>query len=308
MVVSNTTPFSVETNRWYVGIFNSAETNVPFSVEACASGSYPTLIVLTNGDPYAASLTVNTNFLAPPGPPQWFFFEFQITNSVDAVLFELYNMNGPGDLVLQRDVPPTMAPYFAGSFEPGTEPEQIVVRATSTVPDLQGNWFLGIINNAPSNSLAYTIRATLPDANDLLLSALPLVMTNQVFETNWLIISWNAVVGDRYAVTNSTGFAINVIATTPVGAVKVPYPPSNYTVTPVSSPVPPRPVLTIARAGTNQVALLWPTNFTGFNLQSSPTLKPTAWNTYTGQPTTITTNWQVLQPILTGPTFYRLSQ
>ena len=169
---------------------------MPFVVQACVSNNYPTIITLTNGLDYVASSSVNTNYLAPPGPPQWFFFRCQITNYVDAVLFELYGLSGPADLVLQRDVPPTMAPYFAGSFEPGTQPEQIVVRASNLVPDLQGDWFLGIINNQPSNSLSYTIRATLPDGNDLLLSALPLVATNQVFETNWMIISWNAVAGD----------------------------------------------------------------------------------------------------------------
>src|SRR5216684_506779 len=35
MVVTNTTPFPIQANRWYVGVFSSASTSVPFTVEAC---------------------------------------------------------------------------------------------------------------------------------------------------------------------------------------------------------------------------------------------------------------------------------
>ena len=56
-----------------------------------------------------------------------------------------YNLSGNGDLVLQRDVPPGQAPYFAGSFEPDTTPEQIVLRPSFGLPDLRGRWFLGRI-------------------------------------------------------------------------------------------------------------------------------------------------------------------
>src|SRR5439155_19264888 len=134
LVVSNSTPFPVQTNRWYVGVFNSAPTKVPFTVQACFSTNYPTLIPLTNGIPYVAGPT--NQFLAPPGPPRGFFFEFSITNYADAVLFELYNLPGDADLVLQKDVPPGQAPYFDGSFRTGLTHEHIVVRANLENPDL----------------------------------------------------------------------------------------------------------------------------------------------------------------------------
>ena len=126
LVVTNSTPFPIQTNRWYVGIFNSAPTNVPFSVTACYSTNYPAIIPLTNAVPYVADLT--NLYVAPPGPPRGFFFEFSITNFVDALLFELYGLSGDADLVLQKDVPPGQWPYFDGSFRLGTSPEQIVVR------------------------------------------------------------------------------------------------------------------------------------------------------------------------------------
>ena len=115
MLVTNTTPFPIQTNRWYVGVFNTTATNVPSSVQACAPPNLPVIIPLTNGIPFVVPSTTSP-FAAPPGPPQWFFFDFHVTNSVSGILFELYNLSGDADLVLQQDVPPTMAPYFDGSF------------------------------------------------------------------------------------------------------------------------------------------------------------------------------------------------
>src|SRR5262249_3216267 len=87
MVVTNTTPFPLQTNRWYVGIFNTTATNVPFTIQACVVSNYPVFIPLTNDVPYVAALT--NQYVAPPGPPRWFFYEFSVTNFVNAILFEL---------------------------------------------------------------------------------------------------------------------------------------------------------------------------------------------------------------------------
>ena len=99
------------------------------------------------------------------------------------VLFELYNLSGDADLVLQREVPPTMAPYFDTSFFTGTAPEQIVVRtspelpANSYVPDLRGHWYLGVYNNGPVN-VTYTIRASIAGRGGT-------ASTGTVYLTNW---------------------------------------------------------------------------------------------------------------------------
>ena len=115
MLLTNSTPFPIQTNRWYVGVFNTTATNVTFAAQACVNPDSPMIIPLTNGVPFVVPAT-NSLFAAPPGPPQKFFFDFFIGNAVPGVLFELYNLSGDADLVLQREVPPTMAPYFDGSF------------------------------------------------------------------------------------------------------------------------------------------------------------------------------------------------
>jgi len=68
------------------------------------------------------------------------------------VCFELYHLSGDADLVLQREVPPGMAPYFDESFRVGRETEQIVVRTSYEVPDLRGKWYLGSITTKPRTS------------------------------------------------------------------------------------------------------------------------------------------------------------
>src|ERR1039457_5974558 len=180
MLVTNTTPFPIETNRWYLGVFNTGPTNVSFSVEACSAPLYPVIIPLTNGIPFVVSST-NSPFAAPPGPPQLVFFDFVITNSAPGVLFELYNLSGNADLILQQAVPPTMAPYFDTRFFTGTNPEQIVVRsspglpASYSVPALRGTGDRGMDNHVPG-TCANTILATLPNSRGLLGSTQPLRM------------------------------------------------------------------------------------------------------------------------------------
>jgi subtilisin-like proprotein convertase family protein len=201
MLVTNTTPFPIQTNRWYIGLFSQADTAVPFQVEACASPAYPTIVPLTNAVPFVANFT--NPFVAPPGPPRQFFFQFQITNEVDAFLFELYHLSGNANLVLQRDGPPTMAPYYAGSFEPGTNWQQIVVRVSPDVPSLVGNWYVGIYNNETTN-VSYSLRAAV-SSNGTLLSVLepPVPTVSALGNVPGAVLSWYSVAGEYYEVDST---------------------------------------------------------------------------------------------------------
>ena len=275
MVLTNSTPFPIQTNRWYVGVFNTTATNVSFAVQACVSGDYPTIIPLTNDVPFVVPLP-GSPFAAPPGPPQRVFFDFLITGDVPGVLFELYNLSGDADLVLQRNVPPAMAPYFDGSFAVGTTPEQIVVRTSPEVPDLRGHWYLGVYNNQASN-VAYTIRAVLPNRDGLLLSAQPQQMASTPLNPpHGLLLSWNSVEGERYIV-QYTGSIVTPISWTNIGFVMATTPLTTFEVLPVPSGrayyrvvqvYAAQPRLNIDLWTGNQVRLSWSTAFPGFTLQS----------------------------------------
>src|SRR5262249_22211092 len=67
MVVTNSTPFPLQTNRWYVGVFNTTDGNVPFTVQACYNTNYPQIVPLTDGVPIVAGLA--SPLVALPGPP-----------------------------------------------------------------------------------------------------------------------------------------------------------------------------------------------------------------------------------------------
>ena len=280
MLVTNTTPFPIQTNRWYVGVFNTSTTNVFFSAQACMTAPYPVIIPLTNGIPYIVA-TTNSPFVAPPGPPQSFFFDFLLIPQAPGVLFELYNLSGNADLVLQQDVPPTMPPYFFKSDFEGTTPQQIVLRtdagqpASVFVPDLRGHWYLGIYNNG-TNKLTYTIRATLPDSDLLLSSGQPLRMSLSLMAPpHGVLLNWNSVVGERYFVQFTPSIAAPitwtnlglVVASTPLTTFEVlPVPPNGgfFRVIQVYSP---QPILHIESVPTNSVRLYWSVVYQGYALQ-----------------------------------------
>jgi hypothetical protein len=149
-----------------------------------------TVISLTNGVP--------VNFSTGAG--QTNFFSFDITQTNAAVLFELYNLNGNGDLTVQRGALPLSAPYFTNSANTGTNFEQIVLRTNGTLTDLNAvSWFLGVPNQTGS-SISYTIRATVP-TNGILISGQPInATTTPVGGTN-VIINWGpAVIGEKYEI------------------------------------------------------------------------------------------------------------
>lgn len=227
VVLTNSTPWQLRRGRWYAGVFNTASTNVPFTIQACYSpppalppylrfpqdvdtNSYPILITLTNAEPF--------HFVAPPGQPLWYYFVFPVTNHPSGLLFELYNLTGDADLVLQRHLPPVMDTYLAGSYRLGRTPEQIVVRRGLEIPDLHGtNWFLGVPNN-DTNPVAFTIRAITNDVFGMLVSARPIRLAMAPPQPpapplagHGPLIEWNAVEGEHYQVLVATNLVPPVV-------------------------------------------------------------------------------------------------
>ena len=314
MVVTNTTPFPIQTNTWYVGVFNQADTPVPFSVQACVNLAYPALVPLTNGVPFIADLT--NAFVAPPGPPRQFFFQFQVTNAVDSILFEMYNLSGDADLVLQKDVPPTMAPYYAGSFQPGTNWEQIVVRVSPQVPSLVGNWYVGIYNNE-TNDVAYTLRGIVSSGGLLQSIQEPPVPTVTPLAAGaGVLISWYSVVGEYYQVQFTPSGTIDwqpvpgglIVATTPLTTFVVSGAAgtlNQYRIVHISSLTPPLAPLQIQLWTNNQVRISWSSTVVGGILQyaDSP-LGP--WFNASLPVTLVGAQYVVFDVIGAIPRYYRL--
>lgn len=274
MLVTNSTPFPIMSNRWwYVGVFNSRETNVPFDIEYCVSldTNLPIFIPIEFNNP-------RPWFEFAQGPSRRTFFEINVTNTVSALLFELYDMDGDGDLVLQRDVPPVMAPYLRGSFAAGMADEQIVLRPSFDMPDLRGRYYLGVINNE-QGPLSYSIRVGTTNGAGLLISGQPIVARISPTPNRGPLITWNAVEGERYYVQFATSVRnpnwtnlATITATTRLASYQVPNRTTGlgfYRIaqTPsTASPVIP-PVVDVQLFGTDQIRISWPSDYGNFRLQ-----------------------------------------
>jgi hypothetical protein len=197
---------------------------------------------------------------------------------VNSILFELYGMSGNADLVLQRDLPPTQAPYLRGSFREDRTPEQIVVRPDIENRDLRGQWYLGIYNRETTN-LTYTVRAAVPDTNGMLMSGQPVqAVVARMAPPAGLRVRWNAVEGEAYVVEfspriiNPTWTAISppIIATSPFPAIEVPVQGTGsgfYRVVPIARASVPAVPLDIQLVSPTMIRLAWPVNYIGYRLQ-----------------------------------------
>ena len=107
---------------------------------------------LSNGVPFNATQAGN----ALPR-----YFSYDVSSNATAVSFQLLNLNGNLDLVARASTPfPTLASFDYGSFNPGTNDEDILVFTNSTPVALApGRWYLGVFNADPTN-VTYTILAT----------------------------------------------------------------------------------------------------------------------------------------------------
>ena len=171
---------------YYVGISNPGPASVTFGYEVDFN-----VTPLTNGIPV-------TSIMDPNSVPR--YFSYDVTSNETAVSFALTNLNGNVNLVARRGVPfPAPTNYAFGSFNPGTNDEDIIIFTnTDNVALSPGRWYLGVFN-ADTIPVAYTIVVT-----DLT-NALPSIITlfNMVPYTNSNSGVGNTVDYYRYVVTTN---------------------------------------------------------------------------------------------------------
>ncbi|HWY74666.1 MAG TPA: LamG-like jellyroll fold domain-containing protein, partial [Verrucomicrobiae bacterium] len=206
LVVTNSKPVPLAAGRWYLGVFNQDVNPVTYAIRATEFPP-PAIITLTNGIPFL--------YHAAPGLVPTNFFRFVINQTNAAALFELYSLSGNVDLELQRGSLPYAQPFFAGSFNPGTNSEQIVIRTNLLGTNINDNWFLAVPDQDPTN-VNYTIRAVV-STNGLLISGIPIKLTlfqTSYGETNVLTLNWPSVLGETYEVESSTNLVNWSVVTT----------------------------------------------------------------------------------------------
>jgi subtilisin family serine protease/subtilisin-like proprotein convertase family protein len=144
---TNGTPPLVPGARYHLGIQNPGAASVAAAVQ-----------VDFDVTPLANGVLLNT---AQAGNTLPRYFSYDVSSDATAASFQLLNLSGNLDLVARANTPlPTLTDFDYGSFNPGTNDEDILVFTTSTPVALApGRWYLGVFN-ADATNVTYTILAT----------------------------------------------------------------------------------------------------------------------------------------------------
>jgi subtilisin family serine protease/subtilisin-like proprotein convertase family protein len=144
---TNGTPLLIPGARYYLGIQNPGAAIVTAAVQVDFD-----VTPLANGVPFNGTQASSTL-------PR--YFSCDVSSNATAASFQLFNLSGNLDLVARANMPlPTLTGFDYGSFNPGTNDEDILVFTTSTPVALApGHWYLGVFN-ADATNVTYTILAS----------------------------------------------------------------------------------------------------------------------------------------------------
>jgi subtilisin family serine protease/subtilisin-like proprotein convertase family protein len=170
VVRTDSSPVPLEPGIWYLGVQNLETNRVDYTIVATELTNAVNLIRLTEGVP--------VNFRMPPGRPITNYFIFTIDQTNRLAQFDVYNLSGQGDLLVQTDQLPTESVFLVKDPGAPNAPARIRLRTETTLPVLNGDWYLTVANQEPGD-LDFTILATLPpDLSGIV------TLTNNVAHTN----------------------------------------------------------------------------------------------------------------------------
>src|SRR5712675_1609045 len=132
--------------KYYIGVSNPGPATVTFVYQVDFN-----VTPLTNGVPVTS-----------PSDSVPRYFSYDVTSSETIVSFALTNLDGNVNLVARKGLPfPAPTNFALGSFNPGTDDEDIIVFSNSegVAALTPGRWYLGVFN-ADTKNVDYTIVVT----------------------------------------------------------------------------------------------------------------------------------------------------
>ncbi len=159
-VLTNSTPVPLTPGTWYLGVVKRDTGSNSYSVLAQELDvtntvmSSVNIINLTSGVPF--------NYNAGPGTDLTNFYAFSVAPSTVpgvtnyGVMFELYNLNGNGDLNVQTNGLPLAPPFFQTSQNRGVNPESILIFTNAGFTNVNLTYYLGVPSHEITN-INYTI-------------------------------------------------------------------------------------------------------------------------------------------------------
>ncbi len=200
LVGTNSTP-ALAGGRWYAAAWNRETNAVAYQMRITEIYAYdPATLLPTVGTITTLTNGVGLGSTQPAGVSLTNFFKFSITNSERAALFEVYGVDEDVDLLLRRDLLPSIVSFYRISARGTLNPEQIVLRTNALLPDLNGDWYIGVPNNgySPAN---FTVRAVVPTAGGILPGGEPPRIFNlAVIPVNLLQFWFTTLDGENYEV------------------------------------------------------------------------------------------------------------
>ncbi len=187
-VTTNSVPYPLQAGIWYLAVVNRETNASTFSVQVNEYG--PPITPLTNGIPYAATLTASTNHTKD-------FYVFNVSTNARRAQFEVLQPTGDVYLAVRKGLPlPDEADHDYKSDHMGTNAELIVVtRSSAPVPLSPGNWYI-TVSRTSAGPVSYRVKAT-----EYASAGTNLLITRAVMVTNNLCLTWtNSLPGVNYHV------------------------------------------------------------------------------------------------------------
>ena len=192
-VVSNSIPVPLSAGVWYLGVYNTTTNTVNYRIVATEITQGIPVITLTNAVPDNSSAGVSS--VADK------YFKFTVGTNAPVVEFEVYNLTGPADFLIQDGAPPTYSGNYSLAQVSPTLPGKFIVRQSDNFPVIAGDWYLAVINREQTN-INYTVRATVLSTNPVFIT-----LTNAIPYTN-------LVAGSSATTVESDYYQINVATNT----------------------------------------------------------------------------------------------
>ncbi len=142
------TPPLVPGQRYYLSVTNPNPVAVTFAFQVEFN-----VTALTNGIPLSSTLGTNqfSGYIR--------YFSYDVSTNATAVSFDLFNLTANANLVARSGRLP-LPRFDAGSFNPGTNSENITLLTNSVpVPLTPGRWYLAVTLGG-AQAVDYTIQAT----------------------------------------------------------------------------------------------------------------------------------------------------
>jgi hypothetical protein len=226
VILTNSTPVPLTPGTWYLAVYNANtnSTNTYHVVATYILSGGINITPLTDGLPMSGT--------SAPGPALTNFYSFTVINpAATAVQFVVSNiLTGNVDLIAREWALPTPQQMTDGSFNPGTNAQQITIVTNAILPSLLGTtWYLGVPNNE-TNPVTFQITATTLTSSAPGYTTPAIVFSGMRVTANGLFtLNWTAVPGTQYQVDTTSNLtnwtrATNITTASTIGTYTDPAP------------------------------------------------------------------------------------